>query len=130
MCFFLFVYVCYCFDEYQTKLEILNYELSFCGWYFLKHLSFCIKIAKHECQNATATYCCISALVLTCFLLKKGRAMFFRPETIFVSFLNFMVLLPKVLFNNISILLYKGIAGFCLLVLAKKLLNCNQIFLK
>ena len=42
----------------------------------------------------------ISALVLTCFRLKKGRATFFRPETIVASFLHSMVLLPKVLLNH------------------------------
>ena len=44
--------------------------------------------------------CYISALVLTCFRLKKDRAAFFRPETIVASFLHPMVLLFKVLFNN------------------------------
>ena len=38
-----------------------------------------------------------SALVLTCFRLTKGRATFFRPETIVASFLHLMVLLFKVL---------------------------------
>ena len=44
--------------------------------------------------------CCISALLLNCFRLKKGRAMFFRPETIVASYLHSMVLLSKVLFNH------------------------------
>ena len=44
--------------------------------------------------------CYISALVLNCFRLKKGRATFFRPETIVASFLHSMVLLPKVIFNQ------------------------------
>ena len=55
-----------------------------------------VKIGKHECQNVTD----ISALVLTCFHLTKGRATFFRPETIVVSFLHLMVLLFKVLSNH------------------------------
>ena len=42
----------------------------------------------------------ISALVLTCFRLTKGRATYFLPETIVVSFLHLMVLLFKVLFNH------------------------------
>ena len=58
------------------------------------------KTGKHECWNVTAMY--ISALVLTCFRLKKGRAMFFRPETIVVSFLHLMVLFFKVLLNHSS----------------------------
>ena len=44
--------------------------------------------------------CCISALVLNCFRLKKDRATFFRPETIVASFLHWMVILLKVLFNH------------------------------
>ena len=43
---------------------------------------------------------CFSALMLTYFRLKKGRATFFRLEIIVVSFMHSMVLLPKVLFNN------------------------------
>ena len=42
----------------------------------------------------------INTLVLNCFRLKKGRATFFRPETIVAIFLHSMVLLPKVLFNQ------------------------------
>ena len=44
----------------------------------------------------------ISALMLTCFRLKKGRAKFFRPETIVASFLRLMVLSFKVLSNHSS----------------------------
>ena len=64
------------------------------------------KTGKHEYRNVTATYisyrtyCYISALVLTCFRLKKGRAMFFWPETIVTSFLHLMVLFFKVLLNQ------------------------------
>ena len=39
--------------------------------------------------------CYISVLVLTCFRLTKGRATFFRPETIVASFLHLMVLFSK-----------------------------------
>ena len=46
--------------------------------------------------------CYFSALVLTCFRLKKGRAAFFRPETIVASFLHLMVLFFKVLLNHSS----------------------------
>ena len=42
----------------------------------------------------------ISALVLTCFCLTKGCAIFFRPKTIVGSFLHHIVLLSKVLFNH------------------------------
>ena len=38
------------------------------------------------------------ALVLTCFCMTKGRATYFRPETIVASFLHLIVLLLKVLF--------------------------------
>ena len=44
---------------------------------------------------------------LTCFRLKKGRATFFRPETIVASFLHFMVSLFKMLLNYyVFILIY------------------------
>ena len=55
------------------------------------------KTGKHECRNVTAT-----ALVLTCFSLMKGRAMYFRSEMIVASFLHLMVLLFKVLLNLTS----------------------------
>ena len=44
----------------------------------------------------------------------KGRATFFRPETIVASFLRFMVLLPKGLFNhsNYSILTLNNVHEF------------------
>ena len=48
----------------------------------------------------TVRCCYISALLLTCLRLMKGRATFFWPETIVASFLHCMVLLPKVLFNH------------------------------
>ena len=47
--------------------------------------------------------CYISALVLTCFRLAKGRASFFRPETIVTSFLHLMVSSFKVLLNHKSL---------------------------
>ena len=67
------------------------------------------KTSKHKCRNVTAMYldqysnmlCCyISALVLTCFRLTKGRATYFQLETIVASVLHLMVLLFKVLFNH------------------------------
>ena len=66
------------------------------------------KAGKHECRNIAVTYETyifrtyqhISALVLTCFRLTKGQAVFFRPETIVASFLHLMVLLSKVLLNH------------------------------
>ena len=62
-----------------------------------------MKTGKLECRNVTATCCCyISTLVLTCFRLTKGRAMFFRPETIVVSFLH----LYGVTFQSVIKLLY------------------------
>ena len=65
-----------------------------------------VKAGKHECRNALSisseigtsaeVRCCyISALVLTCFRLTKGRATYFRSETL-VSFLHLMVQLFKV----------------------------------
>ena len=51
--------------------------------------------------NQWKSICCyISALVLNCFRLKKGRATLFRPEKIVASFLHSMVLLPKMPFNH------------------------------
>ena len=47
----------------------------------------------------------ISALVLICFRLKKGRAAFFRPETIVASFLHLMVLFFKMLLNHLNYML-------------------------
>ena len=41
-----------------------------------------------------------TALVLKYFRLKKGRAMFFRLETVVAGFLHSLVLLPKVLLNH------------------------------
>ena len=41
--------------------------------------------------------------MLTCFHLKKGRATFFRPETIVKSFLHLMVLFFKVLLKQPSL---------------------------
>ena len=67
------------------------------------------KTGKHECRNITATYCnvlvrcCyILAFMLTCFHLTKGRAIFFRPETIVASFLHLMALFFNVMVNHTS----------------------------
>ena len=54
-------------------------------------------------SNVQHVRCCyISALVLTCFRLKKGRATFFLPETIVASFLHLMVLFFKVLLSHLQ----------------------------
>ena len=53
------------------------------------------KTGKYECRNVTASYivqyriCYISALVLTCFRLKKGRATFFSTRNNCCEFLAF-----------------------------------------
>ena len=60
--------------------------------------------SKRQYENAAPqnVRCCyISALVLTCYRLKKGRATFYRPETIVASLLLLMVLSLKVIFNHI-----------------------------
>ena len=44
--------------------------------------------------------CYFSALVLTCFRLKKGHATFYKPETIVASLLLLMVLSFKVIFTH------------------------------
>ena len=63
--------------------------------------------------SAELVPCCyISALVLTCYRLTKGRATFFQPETIVVSFLHFMVLSFK---------------GSYFLVKTNVCHNCNKI---
>ena len=51
---------------------------------------------------STIRYCYISARVLICFRLNKGRATFFRHETIVASFLYLMVLFFKVIVNHTS----------------------------
>ena len=67
------------------------------------------KTGKHECRNVTTTFImlynliCISALVLTCFRLTKGRAPFFRPETIVADFLHLMVF---VMFNHAHLIFH------------------------
>ena len=55
-------------------------------------------------ETAVLKYgCCyFSALVLTCYHLKKGHATFYWPETIVASLLLFMVLSFKVIFNHDS----------------------------
>ena len=40
--------------------------------------------------------------MLTCFHLMEDCAAYFRPETIVASFLHFMVLFYKVIFNHTS----------------------------
>ena len=68
--------------------------------------SFEAKYVPWPLVNLTIVFdfvrCCyISALVLTCFRLTKGRATFFWPKTIVkASFLHLMVLLSKVSLNH------------------------------
>ena len=89
------------------------------------------KTSKHERRNVTATY--ISALVLTCFRLTKGHAMFFRPERIVASFLHLMVLLFKVLLNHSlkrQFLLFHCRMSCCFAILFQNdsQLNSKEIF--
>ena len=58
------------------------------------------KRGKHECRNPYVAVI-FRHLYCTCFRVKKGYAMYFQPETIVASFLRLMVLLFKVLFNDI-----------------------------
>ena len=44
--------------------------------------------------------CYISAIMVICFCLMKGRTTYFRPKTVVFSFFHLMVLLFKVLFNH------------------------------
>ena len=58
-------------------------------------------------QNCIETHvpmrCCyISAVVLTCFCLTKGRATFFRLETIVANFLHLRMLIWEVFINHFS----------------------------
>ena len=47
---------------------------------------------EHKCRKVTATFS-----LLTCYCLKKGRATFYRPETIVSGLLLLMVLYFKVI---------------------------------
>ena len=53
-------------------------------------------IRRKQISTSVEIFCYISALVLTCFRMTKGRAMYFQPETIVASFFHLMVLLFKV----------------------------------
>ena len=53
-------------------------------------------------RNNTVRCCYFSALVLTCYRLKKGRATFYQPETIVANLLLLTVLFFKVIFNHTS----------------------------
>ena len=69
----------------------------------------CVSIGMNPRPLAIAHYrfssyvrCCyFSALVLTCYRLKKGHATFYRPKTIVTSLLLLMVLSFKEIFNHI-----------------------------
>ena len=68
-----------------------------------KIFSLCRSWKKEKKKKLIWIRCCyISALVLACFCLTKGRAVYFWFETIVVSFLHLMVLFFKVLLNLTS----------------------------
>ena len=70
--------------------------------------------------------CYISALVLSCFRLKKDRATFFRPETIVASFLHSMLLLPKV-FSLCIQSFFENASLWCFIVTRQKTILRLQI---
>ena len=85
--------------NYMTKacssVKKKKKKISTTNWCFEVWLN----IIKIKYNWISVTHCCyISALVLACFRLKKGRATFFRHETIVSSFLYLMVLFFKVIF--------------------------------
>ena len=53
-------------------------------------------------KKCSTTFCVLftCSSLLTCFRLTKGRATFFRPETIVASFLHLMALFFKVIFQR------------------------------
>ena len=99
----------WCFQEwlnntlFNNTIECKKLATIVSGW---KNVARPFLRCKHVRNSAEmllcmyVRYCYISALLLTCFLLKKGRATFFWTETIITSFLHSMVLLPKVLLNH------------------------------
>ena len=83
-----------------------------------------VKTGKHKSRNV---HCCyVSTLVLTYFPLTKGRATFFRPETIVVSFLHLMVLFYKVIFNHTSKCHFVVLLFFMTIMVVLTL--CNNLF--
>ena len=64
----------------------------------------CVHIIQLRFRNilccCTVRYCCISAVMLTCFSLMMGRDTFCPLETIAASFLHLTVLFFKVIFNH------------------------------
>ena len=74
-----------------------------CGttnWRFEVLLKIVLKDNTIRCKKL------ISALVLTCFRLKKGRATFFRPKTIVACFLHLMMLFLIVIFNHVHLIFH------------------------
>ena len=66
-------------------------------------------------------------LVLTCFCLMKGHDKFFQPKTMVRSFLHFMVLLRKVLFNQLLMCCWWYLMA-SLKSLFSLVLKCHSVF--
>ena len=82
-------------NEFIAKYCNISWNDFMCGLITLW------KITPSDEGNSQQLFrCYISALVLTCFRLKKGRATFFRPEIIVASFLHLMMFFFKVLLNH------------------------------
>ena len=75
--------------------------------------------------------CYISPLVFTCFRMMKGRATFFPPETIVVSFLHLMMLFYKVIFNY-TLKRQSVVLHFCIILIillfASQILNVTMMW--
>ena len=80
--FIYFIIIIFHFLHLLNLINVLNQK-------FLK----AIVINLNHANVLGFVRCCyVSALVLTCFRRTKGRATYFRPETIVESFLHLMVL--------------------------------------
>ena len=81
------------------------------------------KTGKHECRNVHY----ISTLVLTCFRLTNGRAAFFRPETIIVSFLHLTMLFFQ---SDIQSILYTFFCNNIKVIqdMKEKIINIMYLF--
>ena len=105
---------CKAFSKWNNKKKMIGTKILLKEFRCMKsHFFSSFSLSKIHFQIFTIIYnifnyfihlqlrCCyISALVLTCFRLTKGRATFFRPETIVANFLHPMVLFFKVLLNH------------------------------
>ena len=72
---------------------------------FFSEYNWKIKVPKWNdfFKKYSNVHCCFfSVLVLTCYRLMKGRATFYRPETIVASLFLLMVLSFKVILNHTS----------------------------